>query len=161
MDLDVKKLMLTLLGVQKEYVLQELEDYGEAMVAVFTADGESYLSFPKFDDEVSKIAEYSTIVETAKSKNAVLIITVNNARIKADPTDAELENYRWGDFDSTNSKSCILLTASGPGVQSCSLQLGFAVRGCEVEFDLAPELTNGIELNLLPDWPIRIPQGSI
>jgi hypothetical protein len=152
-DIDVKKVMLALLERQKEYVLEDLEDYGEAMVAVFTADGESYVSFPTFEDEISKIAEYSAIVKTAKSKNAVLIITVNSARTKANPTDAELKNYRWGDFDATNSRRCILLTASGPGLRSCSLELGFDIRDGQVQFDREPELMDKIELNLLPDWP--------
>ena len=40
MDINVKKLMLTLLERQREYVLEDLEEYGEAMVAVFTVDGE-------------------------------------------------------------------------------------------------------------------------
>jgi len=153
MDIDVKKVMLTLLERQKEYVLEDLEQYREAMVVVFTADGQSYVSFPRFEDGISKIAEYSTIVETAKSKNAVLMITVNNARTKVNPTENELENYRWGDFDSTNSRSCILLTASGPELQSCSLELGFDIKDGKVQFDREPELVDKIELNLLPDWP--------
>ncbi len=124
MDIDLKKVMLTLLERQKEYVPEDLDGYGEAMVAVFTADGNSYVTFPEFDDEESKIVEHTAIVDKAKSEDAVLIITVNNARTKTDPTNAEMENYRWGDFDSTNSRSCILLTASGPGLQSCSLITG-------------------------------------
>jgi hypothetical protein len=153
MDIDVKKVMMTLLERQKEYALEDLEDYGEAMVTVFTADNESYIAFPKFEDEESKIAEYSAIVEAAKAKNAVLIVTVNNARTKLDPTEEEMENYRWGDFDSTNSRSCILLTASGPGLPSCSLTLGFDIRDGKVDFDAEPELMERILLNLLPGWP--------
>jgi hypothetical protein len=158
MDLDVKKTMLVLLEREKGYVMEDLKDYGSAMVVVFTSNGESYLSFPEFEDEASKIAEYSAIVETAKSKHAVLIITVNNARTKANPSDADLENYRWGDFNSTNSRSCILLTASGPGVQSCSLELRFDIKDGTVEFDHEPKFMNRIELNLLPDWPVMPPE---
>jgi hypothetical protein len=139
MDIDVKKVLLTLLERQKKYVLEDLEKYGEAMVAVFTADGESYVSFPEF--------------EAAKSKNAVLIVTVNGARTKANPTEGEMDVYRWGDFDQTNSRRCILLTASGPGLQSCSLEQGFEIKDEKVQFDPEPEIMNGIELNLLPNWP--------
>jgi len=161
MDINVKKLMLTLLERQREYVLEDLEEYGEAMVAVFTVDGESYVSFPEFEDESSKISAYSAIVATAKSKNAVLMITVNRARTKANPTETELENYRWGDFDATNSRSCILLTASGPGLQSCSLELGFDIKDGKVHFDREPEIMNKIELNLLPDWPDAVTMTMI
>ena len=158
MDIDVKKVMLSLLERQKQYVLEDLEEYGEGMVAVFTPEGESYVSFPKFEDEASKIAEYAAIMEKAKSMNAVLIITVNSARTKANPTDTELENYRWGDFDRTNSRSCVLLTVSGPGLQSCSLELGFDIKDGTVQFDPEPALLDKIELNLLPGWP-DIPVG--
>jgi hypothetical protein len=145
--------MLTLLEREKGYVEEDLENYGAAMVAVFTADNQSYLVFPKLEDEESKIAEYSAIVEAAKSQNAVLIITVNSARTRANPTEAELESYKWGDFDSTNSRCCILLTASGPGLRSCSLELGFGIKDGKVEFDAEPQIMNEIFLNLLPNWP--------
>lgn len=161
MDIDVKKVMMTLLERQKEYVLEDLEDYGEAMVTVFTADNESYIAFPKFEDEESKIAEYSAIVEAAKAKNAVLIVTVNSARTKVDPTEEEMASYRWGNFNSTNSRSCILLTASGPGLRSCSLEQGFEIKDGKVEFDREPELMNEIQLNLLPDWPSTEPPAFI
>jgi hypothetical protein len=160
MDIDVKKVMLTLLERQKEYVLEDREDYGEGMVAVFLADDQSYVTFPEFDDEESKIAVYGAIVQKAKADGAVLIITVNSARTKKDPTDAELECYRWGEFGPSDSQSCILLTASGPGLRSCSLQLGYEIRDANVEFDLEPEFSSGIELNLLPDWPSREAHGS-
>jgi hypothetical protein len=160
MDIDVKKIMLTLLERQKEYVLEDRENYGEAMVAVFLADNQSHVTFPAYEDEEGKIAAYSAIVRKAKEDGAVLIITVNSARTKKDPPEAELENYRWGDFGPSDSQSCILLTASGPSLRSCSLQLGYAIRGTNVEFDLEPEFSYGIELTLLPDWPAREAHGS-
>jgi hypothetical protein len=159
MDIDVKKVMLTLLERQKEYVLADLEKYSEAMVAVFSADGQSYIAFPKFQSEASKVAEYTAIVETAKSRDAILMITVNHARRRLNTADAELDDYRWGDFDETNSRTCILLTASGPGLQNCSLELGYAIDDRSVEFDPEPEFLCGIELNLLPDWPGGQPHG--
>lgn len=61
MDIDVKKVMLTLLERQKEYVVEDREDYSEGMVAVFLVDGSSYVTFPEFEDEESKIAAYSAI----------------------------------------------------------------------------------------------------
>ena len=161
MDIDVKKVMLKLLETQKKYVLADLENYCEAMVAVFTADGKSYVTFPKFEGEESKMAEYTAIVETAKSKDAILLITVNHARARLNAADAGLENYRGADFEATNSRPCILLTASGPGLQSCSLELGFAINDRIVAFDPEPEFLYGIELNLLPDWPSREAHGPV
>jgi hypothetical protein len=161
MDIDVKKVMLTLLEREKRYVEEDLDDYGSAMVVVFTADNQSYLVFPKFEDEKSKIAQYSAIVEAAKSKDAVLIVTVNSARTMSNPTEAEMESYEWGHLDARNSGSCILLTASGPGVQSCSLELGFEIKNGKVEFDAKPDETNRIQLNLLPNWPGIEPHGLI
>lgn len=161
MDIDVKKVMLTLLERQKEYVVEDREDYSEGMVAVFLVDGSSYVTFPEFEDEESKIAAYSAIVQKAKEDSAVLIITVNSGRTRKDPTDAELEDYRWGDFGPSDSESCILLTASGPGLRSCSLQLGYQISERSVKFDAEPEFEFRIELNLLPDWPALEANGSV
>ena len=155
MDLDVKKLMLVLLERQKEYVLEDLESYSCAMVAVFAADGQSYLTFPKFEDEISKIEAYASIVKRAKLIHAAIIITVNAARYSASTGVEEIDDYRWGDFDETNSRPCILLTASGPDVESCSLQLGYEIAKGKVLFDQEPEMLYRIMLNLLPDWPGR------
>jgi hypothetical protein len=160
MDIDVKKVMFTLLERQKEYVVEELADYSEGMVAVFLANNESYVTFPEFEDEHSKIAAYDALVRKAKTDGAALIITVNSARTRKNPTDAELQNYWWGEFVPSDSQSCILLTASGPGLRSCSLQLGYEIRDANVTFDLEPEFSYGIELNLLPDWPSLEAHGS-
>ncbi|MGD0647967.1 MAG: hypothetical protein ABR971_08240 [Acidobacteriaceae bacterium] len=160
MDLDVKRIMLKLLETQKEYALADLENYSEAMVAVFTADGKSYVTFPKFSGEVAKIAEYTAIVERARESGAVLLITVNAGWTKVVKAASELGDYRWGELGPHNSQRCIVLTASGPGLQSCSLELGYAIKERGVEFDAEPEFLYGIELNLLPDWPGRQPHGS-
>jgi hypothetical protein len=47
---------------------------------------------------------------------------------------------------------------SGPGLQSCSLELGFDIKDGTVQFDPEPALLDKIELNLLPGWP-DIPVG--
>jgi hypothetical protein len=107
MDLDVKRIMLKLLETQKEYALADLENYSEAMVAVFTADGKSYVTFPKFSGEVAKIAEYTAIVERARESGAVLLITVNAGWTKVVKAASELGDYRWGELGPHNSQRCL------------------------------------------------------
>lgn len=153
MDVDVNSIMLRLLETQKEYVLRDLEAYSRAIVTVFTADSRPYIQFPKFEDEASKIAGYTAIVNWAKANGAMLILTVNNARIGSNEMAAKIEEYCWGDYGELNSRPCILMTASGPGVESCSASLGFEIADGMVPFDPEPEFLSGVVLNLLPDWP--------
>ena len=152
MDLDAEKIMLRLAETQKAYVREDLAGYNEAMVAIFPAEGSSYVQFPTFEDWESKHAAYSAIVERAKANQAVLIITVNRARTAKATENRTLETYEWGDLKSGNSDPCILLTASGPGLQSCSLEIPFSILGAEVSFG-KPGWMFDLELNLLPDWP--------
>jgi hypothetical protein len=156
MDIDVRKLMLTLLERQKEYVCEDLENYSCAMVATFTADGRSYLQFPKFEDEATKIAEYSAIVERAKADGTILLVTVNNALTQKSGPSSDWEEYRWGDFTKENASPCILVTASGPGLESCSLELCYRIESSDVQFGVETELSK-VEVNLLPDWPGELP----
>lgn len=155
MDIDVDAVMLQLLETQKAYVREDLEDYSCAMTAVFKPDNTFYLRFPDYQDETSKIQAYRRIVEEAKANEAILIITVNSARTRANPSSEELDNYRWGDLDETNSESCILLTASGPFVGACSLQQVYRIHAGHVRFEAAPERTSAMVLNLLPGWPVE------
>jgi hypothetical protein len=150
-DIDVKALMFTLLERQKEYVREDLAEYSCAMVAIFTADNQSYIAFPKFEDEATKIAEYGAIVERAKSENAVLIVTVNHAFSRTGTPTLDLDEYRWGDFNETNAKRCILLTASGPGLKSCSLELRYVIADGGVIFSDSDIFES--EVYMLPDWP--------
>jgi hypothetical protein len=153
MDFDLENLMLKLLERQKEYVREDRQDYSTAMVVLFTVSGESFLMFPRFEDERSKMAEYSAIVERATECGATLIVTVNAAWMSSDESIV-WEHYHWGDLDATNSHRIVLLTAAGHGVRPCVLTQKFAFSGDEVEFE-EPRWEYGMEINLLSDWPER------
>lgn len=53
MDVDVPALFSRLLERQKEYVLEDRENYRCAMVVVIAPEG-MHLDFPKFQDEEAK-----------------------------------------------------------------------------------------------------------
>jgi hypothetical protein len=155
-DVDVEAVMLRLLKTQKEYVCKDLEKYSEAMVAVFPADGKFYVQFPDFQDELSKTVKYAAIVERAKSERATIIITVNHAFSRMASPLTEFEEVRWGDFNKHNARRCILLTASGPGLESCSLAQPYDIVNGSVMFDELEWLT-AVELGMLPGWPDESP----
>jgi hypothetical protein len=152
MNIEVKAVMLTFLATQKGYVLENLENYSCAMVAVFTAGNESYVQFPEFDSEADKIAACRGIVAEAKEKGATVIITVNQARQLRTEQLEHFQYEAWGTFDQSNSDPCILLTASGPGLESCSLQMRYEILDGCVTFG-KEEWQDCVELGLLPDWP--------
>lgn len=152
MDIDVRALMLRLFERQKEYVVEDREQYGEAMVTMFTEDNQSLLMYPKFDDSETKILEYAAVVEKAKRERAVLIVTVNGGRSGLPNLLKDMGDGQWVDFNETNSIPCILITASGPGLRSCSLSAEYSISGTEVVF-AEPEFSHDVEVSLLPDWP--------
>jgi hypothetical protein len=161
MDLDAKKLMLVLLERQKEYVVEDLKNYSCAMVAGFDSDGKSWLTFPKFDGFDEKRAIYGRIAADAIAKSSLLLITVNNARTRSRTADDPIDLEEPTEFDETNSRACIVLTASGPQLESCSLTLPYDIQDGQVLFDSEPEWLDRIELNLLPGWPPSAPSKLV
>lgn len=148
--------MVRLLETQKTYVREDLQNFTCAMVVVFTADGASELMFPKFQDEASKISAYAGVVEHAKARSAVMIVTVNDALTSKGQGPTDFVDYRWSDLNPTNAERCILLTASGPGLQNASLKCVFTVSNEDVTFHLAEFQTGDLEIGLLPGWPKQL-----
>ena len=152
LDINVDKVFRTLLETQKGDVREDRENYSVAMVVIFTRGKGSQVAFPKFWDETSKTEAYAELVTSAKRDEASLIITVNDAygggRVSADA----LAKYKWGDWNSSNSDRCILLTASGPGLKSYGAEVTYTLVDDDVIFSEMVPLTT-LEINLLPDWP--------
>ena len=152
---DIKALMLRLLERQKEYVLEDLEVYACAMVVTVTAE-ETFLEFPRFQEEAEKIAAYAAIVQKAKLNHAIAIITVNGAFTRSNMSEDELDGLWWGALNSSNAHPCILVTASGPGMRSFAFELAYDIHDGEVDFGSVLELER-TEVGMLPDWPGDLP----
>ena len=152
MDLDLKELMLQYLEMEKEAVLEQLDDYCTAIVVVVTPTGR-YVEEVIFSEEEEKIAAYSAVVERAKARKATIIITVNAARKGNAPlTDDDLDGYWWGKLAADGARDCISITASGPGMKSIALDLDYDIVDGKVLFDSVAEFGD-TEIGMLPDWP--------
>jgi hypothetical protein len=153
MDEDLRELMLNCLEIEKAAVAEDLHEYCSAIVILLTPSGR-YVRRPEFFDEDEKIAAYREIVSEAKSFGATVIVTVNAARTKKLEAGEE-DGYWWGKLESEQARDCISITASGPNMRSCALDLGYDIEDGFVHFDPDPEFRS-TEVGMLPDWPGEI-----
>lgn len=150
MDVDLEPVIHRLLEREKEYIRKDREDYGCAMAVVVSPDG-VHLDFPKFEDEDSKRAAYEHLVRFAREKNATAIVTLNNAWTKAASYPGELDDVQSGELNSSNASPCLLVTISGPGIESRALEMAYELSDTEVRFGNLEQLES-VEVNLLPGW---------
>lgn len=148
-DFDLRERMLRYLEIEKDAVREQLEEYFSAMIVVITPTGEYYRQV-SFQGEDEKIAAYAAIVDEAKRESATIIVTVNAARTGYLAPD-ESDGYWWGRLAAEGARDCISIVASGPGMQSVALDVGYNILRGAVRFD-EPEF-NSTEVGLLPDWP--------
>jgi hypothetical protein len=146
---DLTKLALSLLEIEKKYLLEEKQEYSCAIVVVITPEGR-YYEEAEFDDETELDAVYGAIVERARNKNAIAIITINTAREQ--DVAGELDSYWWGKLAAENQPRCLLLTISGPSVQPLSISLPFSVENNQVVLGPQAQFEPAI-VNMLPNWP--------
>ena len=149
--IDLKALMLQLLEREKGYVVEDLEEYGCAMVVTVTPD-DIFLEFPKFENDEEKDAAYGEIVSKAKSNGATAIVTVNSAFTQAVDHPDDLDGYWSGKLNAENAQRCILLTASGPGMKSFGVEFTYEIVDGKVLFDPLEDF-HEVEVGMLPDWP--------
>ena len=146
---DLTKLALSLLEIEKKYLLEEKQEYSCAIVVVITPEGR-YYEEAEFDDETELDAVYGAIVERARNKNAIAIITINTAREQ--DVAGELDSYWWGKLAAENQPRCLLLTISGPSVQPLSISLPFSVENNQVVLGPQAQFEPAI-VNMLLNWP--------
>jgi len=150
MDENLRELMLSCLEIEKASVVECLHGYRSAIVILLTPSGR-YVRRPEFFNEGEKIAAYREIVSEAKSLGTTVIVTVNAARTKKLEPDEE-DGYWWGKLASEQARDCISITASGPNMLSCALDLSYDIVDGSVHFDPDPEF-KPTEVGMLPDWP--------
>ena len=156
--IDIKALMLQLLEREKGYVVEELEEYGCAMVVTVTPD-DTFLAFPQFESDDDKDTAYEEIVSKARSDGATTIITVNSAFTQAVDHPGDLDGYWPGKLNAGNARRCILLTASGPGMKSFGVEFKYQIVDGKALFDPLEDF-HEMEVGLLPNWPGDLPTSS-
>jgi hypothetical protein len=146
-----KELALQLLEKEKQFLLEDKDGYFAAVAVVVTTEGRCWEELD-FDNEQEKHQAYSSVVERAKERGAVAIITVNSSRERTLDSGEELGEYQWGNLKSENCGRALTLSVSGPGIEPCSVSLPFRVEKGEVilgqESGFQPA-----QIGLLPNWP--------
>jgi len=68
----------------------------------------------------TNLAAYEAIVERAKARNAIAIITINTGPEKDVEDGRELDSYWWGKLAGENRRRCLFVTISGLGIKPVS-----------------------------------------
>jgi len=148
---DLKTLAGELLEKEKKFLLDEKEEYAAAVVVVVTPE-RRYWEEAEFNDVEEKVAAYADIVRHAKENGAVAIITVNSSYVKPVTGSNELAAYRWGDLRESGSQHAITVTISGPGIESCCMNLPYSFEDGAVVLGEPTEFEPAL-IDLTPDWP--------
>ena len=148
---DLKQVALKLFEIEKDVLLKEKHEYSCAVIIVVTPEGR-YYEEAEFDDETEMDTVYGAIVERARGKNAIAIITINSGREKNVKDEKELDSYRWGQLAEEDQPHCLFLTISGPGIKPLSITLPFSLKNGEVVLGKQTDFEAAI-LNILPNWP--------
>ena len=147
----------------REYALRALETAKKDLLrdryllpVVFIVTEKEILDFNiEFQGPKQKSSAYSEVVEIAKEKKALAIITVNDATIKG-PATPGAEGHRPDLSDAKGVQECIFVTISGPGIVTWSVSLPYLRTSDDIVFGSPQETVNDI-LNLLPGWPMTKP----
>lgn len=128
----------------------------DSIAFIITAD-DQLLRPIELQDESSKIESCMKIIDEARRRKALAIITVFLARFEDFARkDFAQEGYSWGDFQNSNSERCILMTLSGPGIKNWTTALPFRKTNGKVVFHKRVEFTEGVDLGLFPGWSEQI-----
>ena len=147
-DFNLREFAFSVLEIARE----NLERDGELLPTVFFVTRDSIECAPvNFADHDEKTRVYSAVIEKAKGQGAVALITVNNGFMLDDFDTDQLESYYPGKLAAEGSSECIMLTVSGPGVQTWQVILPYERNVDQIQFGEISEEFGG-ELGLLEGW---------
>jgi len=155
---DLKKRVRAQILDVKKFALRVLEDAKEDLVrdkyllprGIIVREDETLDSLLHFEGTEEKQRVYRELVKKAREHNALAIITVNDAYWGGDE-DRDLEGYYPGKLAAKGSPECVLLTISGPTIESWSVRVPYKQLDGEISFGPAVE-SSGDQLNFLEGW---------
>lgn len=148
---EIRELALNLLEIARENLQADGTLLG---IACIVTPGENLIVPTPFADEAEKDAVYGDVIAEARRRNALAIITVNDAYV-GEPGDSE--GYYPGKLAELGRSEAIVATISGPGFRSYELSLPYTRQAGEITFG---ELKEGLvsELSLLAGWAEQTPK---
>lgn len=147
---DLRQHALALLELAKKFLV---EDGDLDPVAFIIAAGQQFRRPIELQDEESKVESCRKIVDEARQRNALAVITIFIARSKEyAENDFLTENYSWGDLQQDHTERCILLTLSGPKIKNWAVEVFFESKGDKIILKNQVEYLEGVTVGFLPGW---------
>jgi hypothetical protein len=133
-----------------EIAQQNLRNDGYLAPVAFLVTPEQELEIVEllFEGEEEKQQAYAELVRTARRLNAMAIITLNDARYEPHPGSPYT---RPGQLEEEGAPECILITISGPGIESWDVISPYTRSDEGIVFGETEEHLGG-QINLLGDW---------
>lgn len=151
---DLKKYAFDLLDLSRRFLSEDGDLDPTAFIV--TAD-DQLLRTIDLTDEAHKVSSCEKIVQEARQRTALAIITIFLARFEDfNQKEFDSESYSWGEIQDKSSKRCILLSVSGPGVKNWAVALPFENIDGRFVFGGRVEFKGGVDLGLFPGWSEQV-----
>jgi hypothetical protein len=132
---------------------QSLQEEGHLNpVAVLITPSENLILDIEFENEAEREEIYAEVIDVAREKNAIAVVTVNDVYLDDSGEPARLHGEGWGGL-ADSAREAIVITVSGGGFETWSLACAYFPRGQQIVFQPSREAPNpGGEVDLLGDW---------
>jgi len=121
-------------------------------VAVIITPGENLILDLEFETDEEREEIYAEMMELAKEKSAVAIVSVNDVYLDDSGVPVRLHGEGWGNLGES-AREAIIVTVSGGGFQTWSLLCPYSSGTGTLLFQPAREMPDpGGEIALLGDW---------
>jgi phage pi2 protein 07 len=121
-------------------------------VAVVLVPDENLIFDLEFETDEEREDIYGEMMDVARKRNALAILTVNDVFLSDSGMSAQLQGEGW-DAISEAAQEAIVVTASGGGFETWTLICPYFRRDSQFIFQPAKEIPNpGGEVDLLGDW---------
>ena len=152
-DFDLRDFALGVLEIAKENLQQD----GELVAAAFiVTEFQIQCVSVKFGDHQEKAVAYQQLVKAAREANASALVTCNDAYWGNDASREYLEGYYPGKLAAEGAKECLMLTVTGPSLQTWCVDLPYERVSKTIRFGESTE-SLGEEIGFLQNWR----EGSI
>jgi hypothetical protein len=151
---DLKEFALGVLEIAKE----NLQRDGHLIPTAFAITASHIHCYSvSFADHDDKPGVYSDLIEAVKNEGATALITCNDALWSNNAGPKDVEGYYPGKLAVDGAKECIMLTVSGPAIQTWSVDLPYQRIDNGIEFGDAREQIGG-EVGFLEGWASQQPK---
>ena len=153
-DLDLREFALGVLEIAKE----NLRNDGQLVPTAFAITASHIHCYSvSFVDHDEKAVVYSDLIAAAKNEGATALITCNDALWSDNAGPEYVEGYYPGKLAVDGAKECIMLTVSGPAIQTWSVDIPYQRIDDAIEFGDAVEQIGG-EVGFLEGWASEKPK---